>query len=77
VNTVASDTMVVDGMQITRIALSSQGGDPISTRLLGHAGSAVYLVRPDQHVVARWKSFDPAALIAAIRIATATERGPS
>lgn len=32
--------------------------DDIKSRYLGSAKSAIYLIRPDQHIVARWPSFD-------------------
>jgi 3-(3-hydroxy-phenyl)propionate hydroxylase len=34
----------------------------ISTRYLGDAAAAHYLIRPDQHIAARWTSFDAAAI---------------
>ncbi|WP_299548874.1 FAD-dependent oxidoreductase [uncultured Tateyamaria sp.] len=36
--------------------------DILRKRYLGDQESAVYLIRPDQHVVARWASFDEAAV---------------
>jgi 3-(3-hydroxy-phenyl)propionate hydroxylase len=38
----------------------------------GRPGS-VYLLRPDQHVCARWRRFDPAAVRGAVQRATCTE----
>ena len=38
-------------------------------RYLGEATSAVYLLRPDQHVVARWPTYDEAAVTSAFRMA--------
>jgi 3-(3-hydroxy-phenyl)propionate hydroxylase len=34
---------------------------------LGTAASAVYLIRPDQHVAARWDSYDADAVASALR----------
>ena len=65
----APDSVVEDGVTATRVAISA-GDDPsgaLADRYLGAAKSAVYLVRPDQHVVARWKSYDETALRAALR----------
>ncbi|WP_434622477.1 hypothetical protein [Tabrizicola sp. M-4] len=38
----------------------------MTARYLGSAKSAVYLIRPDQHVTARWDRFDEAAVAAAL-----------
>jgi len=38
----------------------------LSARYLGDATQAVYLIRPDQHVVARWPSVDAGAIATAI-----------
>jgi 3-(3-hydroxy-phenyl)propionate hydroxylase len=38
----------------------------LSARYLGQAPAAVYLIRPDQHVAARWDRYDLAAVAAAL-----------
>ncbi|UWR23032.1 FAD-dependent oxidoreductase [Sulfitobacter sp. S190] len=48
--------------------------DFVKARYLGAAAQAVYLVRPDQHIVARWAGFDADAVKKAIQ--TAIARGP-
>jgi 3-(3-hydroxy-phenyl)propionate hydroxylase len=53
-----------------RVAASDDPSGDLAARYLGDARSAVYLIRPDQHVAARWPSFDEAAVKAAIRQAT-------
>lgn len=62
-----------DGVTATRLAISTKD-DPsgvLKDRYLGAATGAVYLIRPDQHVAARWECFDEDALRAALRKATA------
>lgn len=41
----------------------------LAERYLGDHASAVYLIRPDQHVVARWPAFDANAVSAAVQTA--------
>jgi 3-(3-hydroxy-phenyl)propionate hydroxylase len=66
------------GVAATRIALTTRGPtqDWLRDRYLGKAASAVYLVRPDQHVAARWERYDEAAVAAAICKATGRSRWP-
>ena len=45
----------------------------LAQRYLGDAPGAVYLIRPDQHVVARWPAFDADAVRAALSRALAKE----
>lgn len=52
----APGTIDVDGIMIERLALDKT--DSLATRYLGSNSCAVYLMRPDQHVVARWTAFD-------------------
>ncbi|RVT81663.1 FAD-binding protein [Rhodobacteraceae bacterium CCMM004] len=55
------------------IALGTDFDDPdglVSTRY-DAGGGALYLIRPDQHVAARWRNFDAEAVKAAISRATA------
>lgn len=72
INADAPDSLVEGGITATRLALSS-GDDPsglVSERYLGSEKRAVYLIRPDQHVAARWRVFDDNAVRRALRHAT-------
>ena len=40
--------------------------DHIKDRYLGQATAAVYLIRPDQHVAARWPAYDEALVQVAL-----------
>ena len=53
-----------------RISAADDPTGDLAARYLGGAKSAVYLLRPDQHVAARWPSYDEAAVKAALRTAT-------
>lgn len=44
-------------------------GDALGARYLGDAAQAVYLIRPDQHIVARWPAFDASAVARALQTA--------
>ncbi|WP_171102037.1 FAD-dependent oxidoreductase [Ruegeria sp. HKCCD7255] len=71
IDTDAPDSFEDDGITVSRLALSASD-DPtgvLSERYLGDAKSAVYLIRPDQHVTARWDRFDSDALRQALRTA--------
>jgi len=60
-----------DGVTATRLAVSARDDatGALAARYLGDAASAVYLIRPDQHVAARWGGYDETALRAALRTA--------
>jgi 3-(3-hydroxy-phenyl)propionate hydroxylase len=61
--------MLEAGVQITRLALTI-ADDPsgaLAQRYLGAAPAGVYLIRPDQHIVARWPQFDAVAVRSALR----------
>ncbi len=51
--------------------LSPQITDDIRSRYLGSASSALYLIRPDQHVAARW----PSATVQAVKNALSCAKG--
>ncbi len=48
------------------VSSSEDATGALEQRYLGDAQSAVYLIRPDQHVVARWPAYDADALRAAL-----------
>lgn len=65
----APDQVEEDGVVATRIALSvsDDASGALGERYLGRAKAGVYLIRPDQHVAARWDSYDETALRTALR----------
>ena len=67
----APDTQQVDGITLDRLALDVT--PELAERYLGDATSAVYLIRPDQHVAARWPAYDQAAVKAALTRAIGKE----
>ncbi|MGI9419310.1 MAG: FAD-dependent oxidoreductase [Geminicoccaceae bacterium] len=58
----------VDGITVEGLRLdpSADESGALAERYLGDAPSAVYLMRPDQHVAARWPAFDETAVLAAL-----------
>lgn len=75
IDTDAPETVEEDGITVTRLALSA-GDDPtgaLTARYLGAAPTAVYLIRPDQHVAARFADYDEDQIRFAIRRATGKE----
>ncbi|WP_299926775.1 FAD-dependent oxidoreductase [uncultured Pelagimonas sp.] len=75
IDTDAPDEVTEDRVTAKRVAVSAKD-DPsgaLSERYLGTASSAVYLIRPDQHVAARWDHYNDDAIRAAIRTACGKE----
>ncbi|TYC51194.1 FAD-dependent oxidoreductase [Rhodobacterales bacterium] len=57
------ETLEVCGLHLRGHCLAApEIGPELRSRYLGSAQQAVYLIRPDQHVAARWTAFDPAAI---------------
>ena len=63
INTDAPATLTAAGQTIPCLTLTPT--PELTARYLGDAPSAVYLVRPDHHVAARWESYHAAAVTAA------------
>jgi 3-(3-hydroxy-phenyl)propionate hydroxylase len=58
-------TLEVEGLTIRCLSVPAAG--EIKDRYLGDAHAAVYLIRPDQHVAARWPAYDTDVVRAALR----------
>lgn len=61
---VDADVPADAGLPVLR--LTARGNPDLAARYLGAAAGAVYLIRPDQHVVARWPEWQPGAVAAAL-----------
>ncbi|MEN8892112.1 MAG: FAD-dependent monooxygenase, partial [Planktotalea arctica] len=71
----APDAFEQSGLNVRVVSVSSVD-DPsgqLAGRYLGEAHSAVYLIRPDQHVAARFEHFCEASMRAALRRASGQE----
>ena len=64
INADAPETLSAHGQIIPRLALDAT--PEIKARYLGEAERAVYLIRPDSHVAARWTTFDAKAVTTAV-----------
>ncbi|MBY6044266.1 FAD-dependent oxidoreductase [Phaeobacter italicus] len=75
INADAPDSFEEAGITVHRLALSTQDDKSraLRERYLGDNDSAVYLIRPDQHVAARRPSFDDSQFRAALRRAIGKE----
>ena len=64
----APELLEVEGVSVKRVAISTfdDASGALRERYLGDAQGAVYLIRPDQHVVARWSQFNEEAAKAAV-----------
>jgi 3-(3-hydroxy-phenyl)propionate hydroxylase len=63
----------VGGITVNTVTLNTQTDDPsgaIAARYLGDAPCGIYLIRPDQHVAARWAHASAADIRSAVGIAT-------
>ncbi|MEL7026787.1 MAG: FAD-dependent oxidoreductase [Pseudomonadota bacterium] len=70
------DLAEVNGIALETVALDLTKDDPtgaVAERYLGDAKAAIYLIRPDQHVVARWAAADAAEIIGAMQNALGKE----
>lgn len=59
-------SLAVGAMAVTGLSLAADTPEAAS-RFLGDATAAVYLIRPDQHVAARWDHFNEPAIRAAVQ----------
>lgn len=73
INTKAPALTEINGIGIETLELSTQAHDPsgaLASRYLGEADAGVYLIRPDQHVAARWRSATSENIVTAVMGAT-------
>lgn len=73
INTNAPPFSNVDGIAVKTVTVDTTRGDPtgaIAARYLGDAPSGLYLIRPDQHVAARWAAASAKDIQSAIQTAT-------
>lgn len=53
-------------LPLTQQVIKTAGYEHLRERYLGTASSAIYLIRPDQHIAARWRAADAASIVQAL-----------
>lgn len=71
INADCPETITCDRITVSVVSLRTDDNHALAERYLGDMSQAIYLVRPDQHVAARWRGFDQAAIELAVARATA------
>jgi 3-(3-hydroxy-phenyl)propionate hydroxylase len=69
----AGEDVAAHGLKVAHLSLSAKTNEALRTRYLGDAPAAVYLIRPDQHVAARWQTYDASKVKAALARAIGLE----
>ncbi|MDJ0612367.1 MAG: FAD-dependent oxidoreductase [Rhizobiaceae bacterium] len=72
VNEPVADNLLINGIDVKTLSVTEPSSE-MKQRYLGSNNSAVYLIRPDQHVVARWPEFDMEAIRSALRTAISSD----
>ncbi len=67
----AIDVDMPEENDLPAVRLTAKGAPTLAERWLGKADGAIYLIRPDQHIAARWTSWDGPAVAAALARAEA------
>lgn len=70
-NTPVPDSLTIDGLALNIQTLRAEGA--LAARYLGEAPQGLYLIRPDQHIAARWPAYDETAVKRALARATGKE----
>ncbi|MBD8893225.1 FAD-dependent oxidoreductase [Roseibium litorale] len=70
------ESLSVEGIEVRGLSLTVPG-EALAARYLGEAAQAVYLLRPDQHIAARWTGFDVAGVEKALRRALGKDMNPT
>lgn len=67
------EAFTAHGLTVDHLKLSAKTNSALRARYLGDAPAAVYLIRPDQHVAARWQSYDRTSVETALARAIGLE----
>jgi 3-(3-hydroxy-phenyl)propionate hydroxylase len=62
INLKAPESITVNGIKMPNLNLTTHDNAALRERYLGEAAQAIYLLRPDQHVAARWTVLSEAAI---------------
>ncbi|MCC5999984.1 MAG: FAD-dependent oxidoreductase [Pararhodobacter sp.] len=73
IDTETPDRFAAHGIDCRVLRLSAAENEMLRARYLGDAPAAVYLIRPDQHVAARWAGWDEGAVRDAVARAIGME----